>query len=99
MEKLKTKPLIEKKKDTSNRCRNEAMIMGKFTVKEINLICIYNTGSRAGLLAELSEMQTYLQKDETELLELTRLVISKVDAISDEDFDSKTSALVANFEE
>ena len=73
--------------------------MGKFTVEEINLICIYNTGSRKGLLAELSEMQTHLQKDETELLELTRLVISKVDAISDEDFDSITSALVANFEE
>ena len=75
------------------------MIMGKFTVEETNLICIYNTGSRESLISELSKMQTHLQKEETELLELTHLVISKVDAISDEDFDSLTSALVANFEE
>ena len=73
--------------------------MGKFTVEETNLICIYNTGSREDLISELSKMQTHLQKEETELLELTHLVISKVDAISDEDFDSLTSALVANFEE
>ena len=73
--------------------------MGKFTVEETNLICIYNTGSRESLISELSKMQTHLQKEETELLELTHLVISKVDAISDEDFDSLTSALVANFEE
>ena len=73
--------------------------MEKFTLVETNLICIYNTGSRESLISELSKMQTHLQKEETELLELTHLVISKVDAISDEDFDSLTSALVANFEE
>ena len=72
--------------------------MSKFTVEETNLICIYNTGSREGLISELSKMQTHLQKDETELLELTHSVMSKLDAISDEDFDSITSELVANFE-
>ena len=73
-------------------------MMSRFTVEEINLICIYNTGSREGLISELSKMQTHLQKDETELLELTHSVMSKLDAISDEDFDSITSELVANFE-
>ena len=72
--------------------------MSKFTVEETNLICIYNTGSREGLISELSKMQTHLQKDETELLELTHSVMSKLDAISDEDFDNITSELVANFE-
>ena len=72
--------------------------MDKFTVEETNLICIYNTGSRIGLLAELSEMQNHLEQDETELLELTHSVMSKLDAISDEDFDNITSELVANFE-
>lgn len=72
--------------------------MNKFTVEETNLICIYNTGSREGLISELSKMQTHLQKDETELLELTHSVMSKLDAISDEDFDSITSEFVANFE-
>ena len=73
-------------------------MMSKFTVEETNLICIYNTGSREGLISELSKMQTHLQKDETELLELTHSVMSKLDAISDEDFDSITSEFVANFE-
>ena len=72
--------------------------MNKFTAEETNLICIYNTGSREGLISELSKMQTHLQKDETELLELTHSVMSKLDAISDEDFDSITSEFVGNFE-
>lgn len=41
------------------------MIMSRFTVEESNLMCIYNTGSRADLLSELSEMQSLLAADET----------------------------------
>lgn len=44
------------------------MIIEKFTVEEINLICIYNPGTREDLLDELSEMQIYLEQDETELI-------------------------------
>lgn len=73
--------------------------MSNFTVEETNLMCIYNTGTRTGLLLELSEMQTHLGKDETELLELTHTVIGKLTAMTDEEFNSITEELVADFEE
>lgn len=72
--------------------------MSNFTVEETNLMCIYNTGTRAGLLLELSEMQIHLGKDETELLELTHTGIGKLTAMTDEEFNSITAELVADFE-
>lgn len=57
-----------------------------FTVEETNLMCIYNTGSRTDLLSELTEMQTHLQSDETELKELATSVIAKLQGMSDDDF-------------
>ena len=75
------------------------MNMSKFTVEETNLICIYNTGSKAGLLSELTQMQTHLEQDETKLLELTQSVIDKITAMNDGDFDSITAELIADFEE
>lgn len=72
--------------------------MSKFTVEEINLICIYNTGSREGLISELSKMQTHLQKDETELLGLTYSVIDKLNAMKDDEFEDIIVELVADFD-
>lgn len=72
--------------------------MDKFTVEETNLICIYNTGTREGLLEELSEMQTHLEEDEMELTELTKSVINKIGAMSNDDFDRIILGLVGNFE-
>jgi hypothetical protein len=74
------------------------MIMSKFTVEETNLICIYHSGTRADLITELSEMQRYLEQDETELLELTRSVIDKLKAMSDREFDVIVVELIADFE-
>jgi len=71
--------------------------MSKFTVEEMNLICIYNTGSRTGLLSELAQMKTHLEKDETELLGLAQSVMNKVTAISDDEFESITGELIADF--
>jgi hypothetical protein len=73
-------------------------MMSKFTVEETNLICIYNTGSREGLISELSKMQTHLQKDETELLGLTYSVIDKVNAMKDDEFEDIIVRLVADFD-
>jgi len=58
-----------------------------FTYEETNLICIYNRGTRAGLISELQEMRGYLQGDETELCGLTDSALSKLEAMSDTDFD------------
>ena len=73
--------------------------MSRFTVEESNLMCIYNTGSRADLLFELSEMQSHLAADETELLALTKTVMDKLSAMSDEVFDSLSGELIPDFEE
>ena len=73
-------------------------MMSKFTVEETNLICIYNTGSREGLISELSKMQTHLQKDETELLGLTYSVIDKLNSMKDDEFEDVIVELVADFD-
>lgn len=73
--------------------------MSTFTVEESNLMCIYNTGSRADLLSELSEMQNHLSAVETELIDLTKTVIGKLSAISNEEFESLSSELIPDFEE
>lgn len=57
-----------------------------FTYEEINLMCIYDTSSRKGLIAELTKMRKYLEPDEAEILELTDSAICKLERISDEEF-------------
>ena len=59
-----------------------------FTKDELSLISIYNTGDRKGTIEEITEMQTYLEDDEAELVELTVSVLRKLDSISDDEFDS-----------
>ena len=60
--------------------------MNDFTFDEMNLMCIYSTGTREGLMAELTEMRKELQPDETELLSLTDSTLEKLGRMSDEDF-------------
>ena len=69
-----------------------------FTVEESYLMCIYNTGSRADLLTELSEMQRHLRADETELLILTKTVMDKLSSMSNEEFESLSGELISDFE-
>ena len=47
-------------------------------------MCIYNTGTRAGLLQALTDMRKHLEADETELLALTDSVLAKLAALTDE---------------
>ena len=68
-----------------------------FTYEEINLMCIYDTSSRKGLIAELTKMRKYLEPDEVEILELTDSAIRKLRSISDEEFEELE--LVPDFEE
>ena len=60
--------------------------MGNFIFEEINLMCIYNTGSRTGLMEALTEMRGELSPEETELRELTDSTLTKLCAMTDEDF-------------
>ena len=60
--------------------------MMNFTNDEMNLMCIYQTGDRQGLISTLKEMQGYLDEDEAELRELTDSTLQKLGEITDEDF-------------
>lgn len=58
-----------------------------FSNDEMNLMCIYDTGDRMGLINALSEMRKELGTDEVELRELTDSTLNKLTAISDEDYE------------
>ena len=60
--------------------------MGNFTFEEMNLMCIYNTGSRTGLIEALTEMRGELSPEEDELRELTESVLAKLDILSEEQY-------------
>ena len=62
--------------------------MNDFTFDEQQLMSIYNPGSRMGLIKALSEMRTYLDKNEQELKELTDSAIAKLNTITDAEFDA-----------
>ncbi|WP_409968036.1 YodL domain-containing protein [Bengtsoniella intestinalis] len=70
----------------------------KFTVEETNLMCIYTADTRNELMANLSEMQGHLQEDETELKELTASVLTKLESMTDEEFEAVKGELVGDFE-
>ncbi|MGX8711693.1 MAG: transposon-transfer assisting family protein [bacterium] len=59
-----------------------------FTNDEINLMCIYNTGTREGLIAELTQMRGYLSAEEAELLALTDSALGKLRNMRDEEYAS-----------
>ena len=58
-----------------------------FSNDEINLMCIYNTGTREGTLDELASMREYLEPSEIELRDLTDAVMEKLERMSDAEFD------------
>ena len=61
--------------------------MEKFNIEEMNLMCIYNTGSRTGLMKSLKDMRQYLESDKRELLGLTDQVLEKLDIMTDTEFE------------
>lgn len=62
--------------------------MGNFTFDEMNLMCIYNTGTREGLINALREMRDYLEPDEAELLALTDSTLEKLSSMGDMEFEA-----------
>ena len=59
-----------------------------FTDDELNLMMIYNPGSRVGLIEELAQMQSQLTGRDKELRRWTKSVLAKLSAMSDEAFSS-----------
>ena len=56
------------------------------TYEQRQLMCIYNTGTRLGLIRTLNEMRTYLEDDEQELQALTDSTINRLNAMTDEEY-------------
>ena len=52
----------------------------------MNLMRIYNTGSRESLMRELREMRGYIGADQPELLAMTDSALQKLEKISDVEF-------------
>ncbi len=57
-----------------------------FINDEINLMCIYNIGTREGLIAELTQIRGYLGAEKTELLALTDSALGKLRNMSDTEY-------------
>ena len=58
------------------------------TYEEQQLMSIYNTSTRLGLMQALSEMRTYLGKDEQELRDLTDSAINKLRHMTDAEYEA-----------
>ncbi len=70
--------------------------MKGFTYEEQELMSIYDPGTREGLIANLEEMQGYLEPDEGELRELTDSALEKLRDTSDAEYERL--ALFPDFE-
>ncbi len=64
------------------------MMSKSVTYEERQLMAIYNTGTRKGLLDELIHMQQYLSSEEVDLKNLTTSAIQKLQEMSDDDYEA-----------
>ncbi len=60
--------------------------MVNFTRDEMNLMCIYNTGTLEGLIKELEEMRLHLESNEKELCTLTDVTLAKLRTMTEEEY-------------
>ena len=56
------------------------------TYEELQLMAIFNAGSRESTIAALEKMSTELEPDETELRELTASALEKLRSMTDAEF-------------
>ena len=73
--------------------------MMEFTIEEINLMCIYDTGKRQGLMDELRAMQGDLLPEEVELRRLTENVLAKLYGMTDDEYAQMQDSLIPAYDE
>ena len=71
-------------------------MMQTITYEEQQLMSIYGHGTRLELIETLNDMRTYLNPDEQELRNLADSAISKLNTMSDAEFDALD--LIPDFE-
>ena len=57
-----------------------------FTHDEINLMCIYDVGSRKGLIKELNRTLALMPKEDAELASITESAITKLQDMTDDQY-------------
>ena len=60
--------------------------MDRFSIEELNLLCIYDTGTRSGLMEGLEKIILELSAEDTELAELVQSALKKLAAMSDQEY-------------
>ena len=60
--------------------------MSNLTFEEINLLCIYDGGSRQKTVAALKEMRGVLTDEDQELRELTDSALEKLNSMTEDEY-------------
>ena len=60
--------------------------MDRFSIEELNLMCIYDTGTRSGLMAGLEKIALELAPEDAELAGLVQSALKKLSAMSDQEY-------------
>lgn len=62
------------------------MKMNRFSIEELNLMCIYDNGNRIGLISELQKLEPELAEEDAELMDLVQNVLQKLTAMSYQEY-------------
>ena len=73
--------------------------MMEFTIEEINLMCIYDTGTRQGLMDALKAMYSDLLPEEAELRQLTQNVLARLNGMTDDEYAQMQESLIPAYDE
>ena len=73
--------------------------MTEFTIEEINLMCIYDTGTRQGLMDALKAMYSDLLPEEAELRQLTENVLARLNGMRDDEYAQMQESLIPAYDE
>ena len=73
--------------------------MIEFTIEEINLMCIYDTGTRQGLMDALNAMLGDLLPEEAELRQLTENVLERLNGMTDDEYAQMQESLIPAYDE
>ncbi len=68
-----------------------------FTHDELNLLAIYDTGTRESTMDVLTAMREYLESDEQELRDMTDAVLDKLERMTDAEYERLD--LIPDFDE
>lgn len=58
--------------------------MDKFTVEEMNLMCVFEGQDRTSMIADIKNVIPHIQ--DSGMVELSKQVLEKLEAMSDEEF-------------